>query len=109
MRRYSPDQAEMYEKLKRRQFATAILAVIFFFFFFSVSVNISLLKITKTPEYIACPVEVLFRFKFLINGCLQIYTMCVRPRTGSGRTTISSASEQVSDLYSLSFKRSDSV
>ena len=42
--------------------------------------------------------------------------MYVRPRTEqvrgsvrSGQTTISSASEQVSDLYSLSFKRSDSV
>ena len=37
----------------------------------------------------------------------------MRPRTEpavlSGRTTISLASEQVSDLYSVSFKRSDSV
>ena len=39
--------------------------------------------------------------------------MCVlgpnREAIYSGRTTISLASEQVSDLYSVSFKRSDSV
>ena len=35
--------------------------------------------------------------------------MAVRGWVRSGRTTISLASEQVSDLYSVSFKRSDSV
>ena len=53
--------------------------------------------------------------KFQIETNHSTYSY-VRPRTelrsgsvSSGRTTINLASEQVSDLYSVSFKRSDSV
>ena len=37
------------------------------------------------------------------------FNTCVLGPNHEGRTTISSATEQVSDLYSQSFKRSDSV
>ena len=56
-----------------------------------------------------------FSFYLNANGfmtwkCLFPFNACVLgPNRFSGRTTISSASEQVSYLYSLSFKRSGSV
>ena len=69
----------------------------------------SIIEYTDKYKYLGLVVNGHLDYSVTAKYVAQSATRALGLLLRSGRTTISSASEQVSDLHSVSFKRSDSV